>query len=205
MTEIQLSQAEFVEAITDAAVAAGKDRDLPVLCAVHMAGKEGESEVTFTATDRFILVRRTVRTAAPLAEDISAMIPTEQVKVLASVLKLTAAERRSGQPAPLAVTVDESKLRAGNVTVPLDDSEPLKVEHLFDKGLQADAEITVLGVDLALLLRVSKLSAHRRGSYTHLHFTKGYDGNPGMLFVRTGDAELDAATQVVVMPARVLR
>lgn len=200
MTEFQVPLAEFVDALNDAKIGAGTDWTLPVLCAVHLAGDKGAESITLTGTDRYLLVQRVVPVdGGPLASDVRAIIPTDQVSILTSVLKPNAAQRRGQTPA-LTVAVDDGKLTAGNVTVALDlDHEPLKYQQLIERGASANAEISLLAVNLKLLARVGKLTAAKpRNAYARIYFTKGKDGQPGMMSVRFDD---DGATHVLVMPA----
>lgn len=198
--EFKIPQSEFVDALADAAIAAGTDLTLPVLCAVHLAGDKGAESVTLTGTDRFIMVQRVLQLPEPLANKIDALIPLDQVKVLTSVLKSSAALRRT-EPA-ITVATSEDKLSAGNVTVALDqDHQYVKYGSLLDQGASADAEISLLPIDLKLLARVGKLTAAKpRGTYASIYFTRGKNGQPGMLSVRF---ENDESTRVLVMPARI--
>jgi DNA polymerase III sliding clamp (beta) subunit (PCNA family) len=201
--EFQVPLAEFVDALSDAKIAAGTDWTLPVLCTVQLAGDKGAESITLTGTDRYLLVQRVMQLDEPLANDIRASIPTDQVAILVSALKPNAAQRR-GQAQTLTVAVDDGKLTAGNLTVALDvDHEFPKIQQLVEQGANAAAEISLLPVDLKLLARVGKLTAAKpRGTYARIYFTKGKEGQPEMLSVRFND---DGATRVLVMPARAER
>jgi len=192
---------ELVNALADAAVGAGTDRTLPMLCAVFLSGDKGAESVTLTATDRFIMIQRVVQLEHALEDDIRALIPLEQVKTLVGVLKLSARH-----PAPLEVTVDEPYLTVDKISVPLEDREFVKFTSILEGALERQgADINLLAVNLGYLTKIGKLSAAKaRKGVAHIRFTpaghRRGDGQPGSLVVDLGD---DGATRVLLMPARV--
>jgi hypothetical protein len=201
MTKFQVVQGDLVAALNDCLLAAGKDPTRPMLTAVFLEGAAGDQFVTLTSTDRFMLVHCRVNTVDPLDGDVRALIPSEQAKTLVGVHKLP--RTRRGPLEPLDIDVNEFTLTAGQINVPLDvDREFVEYKALFPK---ADAVIDVLPVDLALLLRVQKMSCYHKGRGVRLRFTEGKHDDakpPRIIVVDFCDDSANEATKVILMPMR---
>lgn len=196
----QVIQGDFVDALSDGLLGAGTDKFLPMLCAVFMEGTAGDQFVTFTATDRFMLVHRRISTVEPLAESFEALIPADQVKLLIGVHKAA----RRAPAAPLDVTIEPPHLTAGSITVPLDTTnEFVRYRSLLPK--ESTSEIDVLPVNLALLVRVSKMSTYHKGRGVRLRFagvSKHDEGKPPRMIVVEFAGRDDDDVTVILMPMR---
>jgi len=197
-TTFNAPRLELVNALADAALAAGTDTTLPMLCAVFLSGDKGAESVTLTATDRFIMIQRVVQLEQVLEDDVRALIPLEQVKTLVGVLKL--GTRRG--PSPITVSADDAYLTADKISVPLDGHEFVKFTSILEGALERQgADINLLAVNLGYLTKIGKLSAAKaRKGVAHLRFNPGPGGQAGSVVVDLGD---DGATRVLLMPARV--
>ena len=202
-TSFQVAQADFADALSDGLLGAGTDKFLPMLCAVFMEGTAGDQFVTFTATDRFMLVHRRISTVEPLGESFGALIPADQVKLLIGVHKAARGARRA-PAAPLDVTIELPHLTAGSITVPLDTThEFVKYRSLLPK--ESTSEIDVLPVNLALLVRVSKMSTYSKRAGVRLRFAginKHDEGKPPRLIVVEFAGRDDDDVTVILMPMR---
>ena len=196
----------FVDALSDALLATSKPGNyVPILECIQLAGDKGAESVTLTGTDRFIMVQRVIPIYEPLTDKVSATLHRAEVDMLVGVLKLTAAQRRM-PTGPMTVTVDDAHVTAaphnrGGLAVPIaDHGEYIRWQSLLERQQDATADIDLLAVNLGYLTTISKLSAAKsRKGVAHLRFTKGKDGQPGMIFADFGD---DGSTRVIVMPAR---
>lgn len=196
MTEFQVVPGDFVDALGDALIFAANDLTLPMISAVYLEGAKGEQSVTFTATDRFILGQRRINTVEPLTEDFAALIPAEQVKIVVGVHKAAARARCRPGVGPLDIKVSANYLTAGQMSVPLDtDHEFVKYRSLWPSK---EAQIEELGVDLALLARLAKLSVFGRGKSKGVRIAPSGKNRPFAVecLGRTDD------TRIIVMPYR---
>lgn len=195
VTEFQVVPGDFVDALGDALIFAANDPTQPILTAVYLEGVKGEQFVTFTATDRFILGQRCINTVEPLTDDVAALIPADQAKTLVGVHKAAVRARR-GPGEPLQIKVSDIYLTAGSISVPLDvDHEFVKYRNLWPTKT---AELEAFGIDLALLVRVSKLSVFGRGRSKGVRISFSGKGRPLVVecLGRTDD------TRIIVMPYR---
>lgn len=201
-TSFQVAQGDFADALGDGLLGAGTDKYFPMLCAVFIEGAAGDRFVTFTATDRFMLVHRRISTVEPLAESFQALIPADQAKLLVGVHKAARGARRA-PAAPLDINVGPSHLVTGSITVPLDTThEFIKYRSLLPK--ESTAEIDVLPVRLALLVRVSKMSTYSKGAGVRLRFagvSKHEESKSPRVVVAEFPGRTDDVT-VILMPMR---
>jgi DNA polymerase III sliding clamp (beta) subunit (PCNA family) len=167
----QVVQGDLINALADGILAAAPAKAMiPALAAVYIEGSAGDKYVTVTATDRLMLLSQRVATVEPLTEDVSALVPADQAKRVVAFHK-------SARGYELAISATPDYLAADGITVPLlTDAEFVKFRSLIPHENQLGKDISVLAIDLALMVRVSKMSAYHKGRGVRLRFTEGKEG-----------------------------
>jgi len=199
--EIQIRGIDLEAAIKRVTAAAGTDQQLPILTGVHIAisgaNDKGARELTFTATDRYVLARMVVNTlddergADPFTNEM--VVP---VKALPKINPRDTYTLTFGPTHALSVADSTGAV----YVVPELDGEYPKLAHLFVPALEGVISAPALfSIGDKQLGQLVKMSAGLKGNGINFAFT--VEGGAAKAMVVTFTAE--PRFWALVMPRRV--
>lgn len=172
---------EWFNILNDAAIAAGKNTNAPVLESVHLA-VTADGLITAEATDRFVLARRTHRLAQPLPLGGTADIMLRAVEIPGMARTFP----KTKTPVYLSINIDDDKLTVSNdsatATYQGRPDAPIKTQPLFDLWLDDGKNASTLMFNPDILVRFAKVTHDK---LTGMRLKLGKEGRPAL--VEIGD------------------
>lgn len=189
----------FVEVLSDAAVAAGKDNDLPMLFAVHLTVSE-DGLITASATNRFIFARRRYQLLDNYkGEPIDLLLPADMVTNVARAFPKPKTRERPAElrieAAGDSLTVSTDSATATYRTI---GEQAVDIDQFIDKWVSGPIEKILLNCDY--LAPFGKVTRPNRASAMRLKFSApnkivlveiGEDFVGGIMPAREADGSTD--------------
>jgi len=160
----------FVEVLSDAAVAAGKDKDLPMLCAIHLTVSE-DGLITASATNRFIFARRKYQLPDNYnGEPVDLLLPADMVTNIARAFPKPKGRER---PAELRIETTNDSLTvstdSATATYRTTGEQAVDIDKFIDSWVPGPIRKILLHCDY--LAPFGKVTRPNRASAMRLKFS----------------------------------